>query len=265
MEQNIYNGTIGGPVLNEEGAVHTGRGKYRIQFLGSDNPKEVTKRVAITAVGVVAAILLIATILVGKQPKEFPKFSQLHSSIGLTLEEAAQKVGVKLADMTKTEEGVYKANKTIKLDGVSFDLYFYEERGKCSGFAYIADYTADAKKASKDIYNTLVNMRIKTFDKYPYYMYREDNETYAVSRKNLLNHLENREILLVKETFQLYASDCLEPTKSFMEDLEIKEGGNVLRNVLLYRDKGVTYDPESQRVQLVLSYKVEYEREPLYQ
>lgn len=269
MEQNIYNGTIGGPVLNEEGAVHTGRGKYRIQFLGSDNPKEITKRVAIAAVAVALAVLLIATLLAGKQPNDFPNEIELRNSIGQPLEEAALKVGVKLADMTETEPGVYLSNKGIILDGVAFDLYFYAEDDICSGFAYIADYQADAKKASKDIYNTFVNLRIKSFAQHPELLNEEDREALPeVTRKNIRKHLVDGNNLLVKHTYDY--TPYFENIKPFIEKLEAADdwegrvGEYVVRNAVLYMDKGGTYDPLTQRVQLVLSYRIEPERELLY-
>ena len=263
MEHNTYQGGIGGPQMHDEGAVYSGKGKYQLHFLGTAKPKELTRGVIIAAVAIVLAILAFTTLLAGKQPKDFPYERELRNYIGQSLESAAQKVGANLADMMETEEGVYKVNKRVKLDGVSFDLYFYEEEGMCIGYAYIADYKADVKKASKDIYNALVNMRIKTFDKYPYYMYREDNETYDVTRKNLLAQLENENVLLVKETYLLTEKDLPEPMKSLVEDLNIKRGKKI-RDTVLYADKGVSYDSETQRVQIILSRKIEPRRELKY-
>ena len=254
--------TFGGPIIQEDGAVYTPKG-VQVHVLGVENPKEITKGTVIAVVAILMAIIILATFLAGKQPKDFPYERELRNYIGQSLESAAQKVGANLADMMETEEGVYKVNKRVKLDGVSFDLYFYEEEGMCIGYAYIADYKADTKKASKDIYNALVNMRIETFDKYPYYMYREDNETYDVTRKNLLAQLENENGLLVKETYLLTENNLVEPLKSFVEDLNIKRGKKI-RDTVFYADKGASYDSETQRVQIILSRKIEPRREVKY-
>lgn len=268
MEQNIYNGTIGGPVLNEEGAVQTGHG-YRLQFLGSDNPKEITKRVVIGVVAVALAVLLIATLLGGKQPIDFPDEMILLNAIGQPLEEAALKVGIKLADMTETEPGVYLSNKGIILDGVAFDLYFYAEDGICSGFAYIADYQADVKKASKDIYNTFVNLRIKSFAQFPELLNEEDRENLPeVTRRNIRKHLEDGNNLLVKHTYDY--TPYFENLKPFIEKIEAADdwegrvGEYVVRKAMLYMDKGGAYDALTQRVQLVLSYRIEPDRAGRY-
>lgn len=264
MEQNIYNGTIGGPVLNEEGAVHTGRGKYRIQFLGSDNPKEITKRVAIAAVAVALAVLLIATLLAGKQPNDFPNEIELRNSIGQPLEEAALKVGVKLADMTETEPGVYSANKGIILDNVAFDLYFYAEHGICSGFAYKAEYQAEPKKAARDIYNILVDMRIKEF------VPNGETEPVKITQKALRNELEKDAIFLRRSSSDLTPTAINDPVYVFMrrledlEDWEGRVGEYVTKNAVLYVDKGAGYDPTTQKVQMLFQYRIEPEREVKY-
>ena len=270
QNDNMFQGSLGGPQVIEEGAVQTGWGKYRLQFLGTDKPKEITKRVVIGAVVLVFAILLIATFLGGKQPKDFPDVIELQNSIGQPLEDAALKFGVKVADMSEMEPGVYRSNKTIKLDGVTFVLYFYARDGVCSGFAYIAEYKADVKQASKDIYNTLINLHIKTFDMYTYE--REDNVTYDVTKKNIQKHIGDGNVLFVKHTYHSVASDynLNDPIGMYMVKLEASEdwegrvGEYVTRKAMLYTDKGASYDPEIQRVQLMLSYRVEPEREVKY-
>ena len=266
MDHNIYQGGIGGPQMHDEGAVYSGKGKYQLHFLGTAKPKELTRGVIIAAVAIVLAILAFTTLLAGKQPQDFPHEIELRNAIGETLETAALKVGIKLSDMAETEPGVFRTSYRIKLDGVEFDLYFYENDGKCSGFAYKADYQADVKKASKDIYNALVNMRIKTFNKYPYYQYREDNVTYDVTRKNLRNHLENETVLLVKHPDDLTPSDARDPIRVYMDSLEASEdwegrvGDYITRKAVLYAEKGAAYDKETQRVQLLFSYRIEAER-----
>lgn len=266
QNDNMFQGSLGGPQVIEEGAVQTGWGKYRLQFLGTDKPKEITKRVFIGAVVVVLAILLITTLLGGKQPKDFPDIPELRNSIGQPLEDA---FGVKAAEMTETEPGVYRSNRTIKLDGVTFDLYFYARDGVCSGFAYVADYKADIKTASKDIYNTLVNLHIKTFEADP--NEQENKVTYGVSRKNIQKHLEGGNILQVKDTYHSVASDYNynDPIGMYMVKLEASEdwegrvGEYVTRKAALYVDRGAAYEPESQRVRMMLSYRVEPERDDL--
>lgn len=264
---NMYQGHVYGPVVQEDGAVQTGWGKYRLQFLGSENPKEITKKVVIGVVAFVVAALVITTLLSGKEPKEFPNLIELQNSIGQPLEDAALKFGVKVADMTETEPGVYFSNKGIVHDGVAFDLYFYARDGVCSGFAYVADYKADIKTASKDIYNTLVNLHIKTFEADP--NEQENEVTYDVSRKNIQKHLEGGNILQVKDTYHSVASDYNynDPIGMYMVKLEASEdwegrvGDYVTRRAALYVDRGAAYEPESQRVRLMLSYRVEPERE----
>lgn len=270
QHDNMFQGSIGGPVLQHDGAVQSGRGKYRLQFLGSENPKEITKKVVIGVVALVAALLVITSLLSGKQPKDFPNMIELRNSIGLPLEEAALKAGVKLTDMTEKEPGVFLSNKGIILDNVAFDLYFYARDGVCSGFAYVADYKADPKKASKDIFNTLINLHIKTFDAYP--NVQEGNVTYEVTKRNIQKYLDDGNVLLVKHTYHSVASDYdfNDPVGKYMADLEASEswegrvGEYVTRKAALYVDKGAAYEPESQRVRLVLSYRVEPEREVKY-
>ena len=266
MDQGMHMGNIGGPAFYEEGAAYTGRGKYRLHVLGTQTPKELTRGTIIAGVVIVLAVFLLATFLSGKQPKDFPYEIELINSIGQPVETATLKMGVPAANLAEKEPGVYFANQGIILDGVAFDLYFYEDAGQISGFAYIADYQADAKKAAKDIYNALVNFRIKSFDKYPYYLYREDNVTYEVTRKNLRNHLENEESLLVKYTSDLMPSDLRDPIRVYMDQLEAMEDweGNLIRKAVLYMDKGAAYDPETQRVQMIYSYRIEPVREAKY-
>lgn len=267
MDFNMFQGHTSGPVMVDNGAVRTGIGKFRIHFLGASNPKELTGRVVMIAIAVVLAVLLITSLLAGKEPKDFPNEIEMLNAIGQPLETATLKMGVPAANLTEKEPGVYVANQGIILDGVAFDLYFYEEAGCLSGFAYIADYQADTKKAAKDIYNALVNLRIESFDKYPHYLYREDNVTYEVTRKNLRNHLENEGILLVKQTSDLTPSDLRDPIRVYMDQLEAMEDweGNLIRKAVLYMDKGAAYDPETQRVQVVYSYRIEPVREVKYQ
>ena len=267
MSPSKHQGSISGPVFYQDGAGYAGKGRFFLPILGTDkNPKEITVRVVVVAVVAVLVVFLIASLLAGKEPTEFPYELELMNSIGQPLETAAMKAGVSLTDMVEKEPGVYFANCGFPIDGVAFDLYFYEEGGCLSGFAYIADYQADAKKAAKDIYNTLVNLQIKSFDKYPYYLYREDNETYEVTRKNLRNHLENEGHLLVKHTFNLTPTDSADPVKAYIDALEAAEDweGSVIRRAVLYMDKGAAYDPETQRVQLLYSYRIEPVREVKY-
>lgn len=245
MEQNIYNGTIGGPVLNEEGAVQTGHG-YRLQFLGSDNPKEITKRVVIGVVAVALAVLLIATLLGGKQPKNFPNVIELINAIGQPLEDAVLKVGVKLADMTETEPGVYFSNKGIVHDGVAFDLYFYAEDGICSGFAYKADYQAKPKKATRDIYNILVDMRIKEF------VPNGETDAVKVTLKSLQNELQKETAVRINGG-DIWDIDESDPIKVFMKQLERNGWGHAV----FYIDKGAAYDPETQTVQMIFQHRIE--------
>lgn len=269
MSPNRYKGSTSGPMFYEDGVGYAGKGRFFLPLLGTDkSPKEITLRLVIGAVAVALVVLLVASLLAGKEPTEFPYALELLNSIGQPLETAAMKAGVRIADMVETEPGVYFTNRGFPIDGVAFDLYLYEEAGCLSGFAYIADYQADAKKAAKDIYNALVNLQIKSFDKYPYYLYREDNVTYEVTRKNLRNHLENEESLLVKHTRSSMASDFdyNDPIRVYMDQLEAMEDweGNAFRRAVLYMDKGAAYDPETKRVQLVYSYRVEPVREVKY-
>lgn len=272
MSPNKYKGSISGPVFYEDGAGYAGKGKFFLPILGTDkNPKEITVRVVVIAVVAVLVVFLVASLLAGKEPAEFPYELELMNSIGQPLETAAIKAGVSLADMEEKEPGVYFTNRGFPIDGAAFDLYFYEEDGYLSGFAYIADYQAEPKEAAKDIYNGLVNMGIETFDKYPDHLYREDNVTYEVTRKNLRNHMENEGDLLVKLTFDLTPTDSADPIKAYMDILEAAEdwegrvGEYVTRKAVFYMDKGAAYVQETQRVQIVYSYRIEPVREAKYQ
>lgn len=268
MSLNRHQGNIGGPVFYEDGAGYAGKGRVFLPFLGSEkSPKEITVRVVVIAVALVLAILLITSLLAGKQPTDFPYVIELLNSIGQPLETVTMKAGVSFSDIVEKEPGVYYANCGFPIDGVAFDLYFYEEAGCLSGFAYMADYQAEPKEAAKDIYNGLVNMRIETFDKYPYYLYREDNVTYEVTRKNLRNHLENEESLLVKHTSDLSPSDQRDPIRVYMDQLETMDDweGNLIRRAVFYMDKGAAYDPQTQRVQMIYSYRIEPARAGKYQ
>ena len=269
QNDNMYQGNLGGPTVVEDGAVQTGWGKYRLQFLGSDKPKEISLKVIISVVCVVLAVVLLATFLGGKEPKGFPDEVILRNAIGKPLEEAVLLAGVKVEDLTETEPGEYRTNKTIELDNVNFELYFYAIEGDCSGFAYIADYQADAKKASKDIYNTFVNLGIRHFDQHPEILNDEDREALPnVTKRQIRKYLEEGNLLKVKHTHDLdaYFADL----RTFMDKLEGRpewEGkvdGYLVRRAVLYLDKGGAYDPNTQRVQLVLSYRIEPQRETMY-
>lgn len=237
MQQNMFQGHIHGPAMIDEGAVYTGKGKYRIQFLGSSNPKEITGRVVVISVAVVLIVLLISTLLAGKQPKDFPHEIELRNSIGESLENAAAEAGVKVADMTEIEPGVYLSGRKIKLDGVTFDLYFFGNDGICSGFAYYAEYHADAKKAAKDIVNTFINLRIKTF------VPNGETEPVPINLKNLQTELAKEVPLRIRHSADMTPSDMVIDTAA-----------------VLYMDEGCGYDPETQRLQLVLSYRLEPKR-----
>lgn len=271
MSPSRYQGSISGPVFYEDGAAYAGKGRFFLAALGTNkNPKEITWRVIVIAVAVVLLIFLMASLLAGKESGEFPYELELLNSIGQPLETAAMKVGVSFTNMEETEPGVYFTNRGFPIDGVAFDLYFYEEDGCLSGFAYIADYQAEPNEAAKDIYSALVNMGIETFDKYPDYVYREDNVTYEVTKKNLRNHLKNEEILLVKHTSDRTPADPADSIKAYMDALEAAEdwdgrvGEYVTRKAVLYVDEGAAYDAQTQRVQIVCSYRIEPAREVKY-
>lgn len=237
MDHNLYQGGIGGPQMHDEGAVYSGKGKYQLHFLGTEKPKELTRRVIIAVVAIVLAVLAITTLLAGKQPKDFPYEAKLRNAIGESLEAAAAEAGVKVADMTEIEPGVYLSGRKIKLDGVTFDLYFYGNDGICSGFAYYAEYQADAKKAAKDIGNTFINLQIKTF------VPNGETEPVPVNLKNLQNELAKEVPLRIRHSADMTPSDMVIDTAA-----------------VLYMDEGCGYDPETQRLQLVLSYRLEPKR-----
>ena len=264
MQQGNYQGHVGGPIMYEDGAVYSGKGKYRIDIPGSSIPKEITWRVVIIGIVVALALLMITTLLAGKQPKYFPNEIEMLNAIGQPLVTATLKMGVSPGFLTEKEPGVYFANQGIILDGVAFDLYFYEDAGRLSGFAYIAEYQAEPKKAANDIYNTLINLRITT------YVPSGETESVEVTKKNLREYLEGDNLLKVKATSNFTPSDPNDPIMAYMKALENAgdwEGsvsGYRVRKAMLYQDKGATYDPKSQKVQLVLSYRIEPEREVKY-
>lgn len=261
QHDNMYQGTVGGPVLQHDGAVQTGRGKYRLQFLGSDNPKEITRNVVIAAVVVLLAIIVFATVLGGKQPKNPPYEVELRNAISQSLDEAALKVGVKTSEMTETEPGVYRSNKQIKLDGVIFDLYFYEEKGKLSGFAYIADYQADKKQAAKDICDTFINLGMTSFAP------EGEEHTVEINLKYLKEELAKDQVLRIWRTSNLRTDIANDPVNMYMKELEESEdwegrvGEYLVRKAELYLDEGCEYDPKTQNLKLVLSYRIEPLRE----
>lgn len=266
MSPSKHQGSISGPVFYQDGAGYAGKGRFFLPILGTDkNPKEITVRVVVVAVVAVLVVFLIASLLAGKEPTEFPYELELMNSVGQPLETAAMKVGVSFSNMEETEPGVYFTNCGFPIDGVAFDLYLYEEAGCLSGFAYIAEYQADAKEAAKDIYNGLVNLGIETF------VPTGETESVSVTRRNLQRELEKEKIfLLVKHTSDITPVDSKDPVKVYMDALEAAEdwegrlGEYVVRKAVLYLDEGASYDPNTQKVQLVLSYRIEPEREVKY-
>lgn len=255
--------TFGGPIIQEDGAVYTPKG-VQVHVLGAENPKEITKGTVIAVVAILMAIIILATFLAGKQPKDFPYELELRNSIGQPLETVTMKAGVAFSDIVEKEPGVYYANCGFPIDGVAFDLYFYEEDGKLSGFAYIADYQAEPKEAAKDIYNALINLGIETF------IPTGQTESVSVTRRNLRKELNNESVFLVKQTSDITPVDSRDPQKAFIDSLEAAEdwegrvGEYVTRKATLYLDKGASYEPETQKVQLVLSFRIEPQREEKY-
>ncbi len=261
MYQDMQQGHIGGPAFYNEGAVYTGKGKYRIQFLGSDNPREVTKRVVIVAVAVVLAIILVATFLAGKDPTRFPYETKLHSAIGQPMEKALVNAGLKTAELTETDTGVYTLEDDVKIDGVPFDLQLYVDDGVLSGFAYTTEYEADTKKAAKDIYNILVDLRIDS------YTLEDGAEPIEVNRKTLREYLGQGNDLQIKTGVDITPSELVGALRQYLETLETSEDweGNVhgylVRPALLYLDENIAYIQDTNTVKIQISYRVEAERE----
>lgn len=261
MSPNRYKGSTSGPMFYEDGVGYAGKGRFFLPLLGTDkNPKEVTLRLVLGAIAVVLIILLVASLLAGKQPKNIPYEMEMLLSIGEPLESVALKIGVKPENMTETKPGTYFSSCGFPIDGVTYDLYFYVEEGKVAGFDYRAEYQADAKKAAKDIYNGLVNLGIEKFVPYG------ETEPVTVTRRNLQTELNKEKVFLVKYTTDLTPTDANDPMRVYMDALEAADdwegrvGEYVTRKAVLYRDEGASYDPETQKVQLILSYRIEPER-----
>ena len=265
MSPSKHQGSISGPVFYQDGAGYAGKGRFFLPILGTDKtPKEITVRVVVIAIVAVLVVFFVASLLAGKEPAEFPYELELLNSIGQPLETAAMKTGVSLADMEETEPGVYFTNSGFPIDGVAFDLYFYEEDGCLSGFAYIAEYQADTKEAAKDIRNALLNLDIETF------VPTGETQPVSVNRRNLQRELDKETTFLVKRTSDITPVDSRDPMKAYLDALEAAEdwegrlGEYVVRKAVFYIDRGASYDPETQKVQLVLSYRIEPQREEIY-
>jgi len=262
MSPSKHQGSISGPVFYQDGAGYAGKGRFFLPILGTDkNPKEITVRVIVVAVAAVLVVFLVASLLAGKEPAESPYEVELMNSVGQPLETAAMKAGVSLTEMVEKEPGVYFTNRGFPIDGVAFDLYFYEEGGCLSGFAYIAEYQADTKEATKDIRNALLNFDIETF------VPTGEAEPVSVNRRNLQRELDKEKPFLVKQTSNITPVDSRDPMKAYLDALEAAEdwegrlGEYVVRRAVFYVDRGASYDPETQKVQLVLSYRIEPQRD----
>lgn len=267
MDFNMFRGHVYGPEIVDNGAVHTGWGKFRIHFLGSSNPKELTRRVIIIVVAVALAVLLITTLLAGKEPTNVPYETKLRNAIGQPMEAALVNAGLKTEKLTETEAGVYALEGGVKVDGIQFDLRLYTDDGVLSGFDYTAQYQADAGKAAKDIYNILVDLGMDS------YTLEEATaqQPAKISRKAIREHLEQGNDLLIKDNgVNITQSGLVGALKQYFETLEASESwegkvhGYLVRPAQLYLDRDVSYMQETKTVKIQLSYKVEAERESTY-
>lgn len=246
MNKNMQQGKISGPQMYQDGAVYSGWEKFRMSFMGSSNPKEITGRVVIIALVIVLAVFIIASILAGKEPKPFPYSAELQNAIGQKIEIAAQIVGVDSTDLTEIEPGVYSTNCGFPVGSVAYDLHFYTSSGMLSGFAYVAEYQAQPKEAAKEIYDAFINMNANMR---------------GISVKSLKEELDKEIPYQYAQTTEIIPSD--ENAQKFEggEDWEYRVDEYVTREAMLYVDRSVSYDPTTQKVHLVYSYKIEPKRE----
>lgn len=261
MQHNMFQGHINGPVMAEEGAVYTGKGKYRLQFLGSSNPKELTRRAIIIAAVLVLAVLLAATLLAGRDPSEIPYVIQLNNAMGQPLDNALVNAGLKTAGLTEIQPGVYAVDVDVKVDGIQFDLQLYVDEGVLCGFAYTAEYEADARKAAKDIYNFSSSAGIDA------YAPVDGAEPVEISKKMLLEYLnQGKDILIEPDPVNITPSALSGALRQYLEELESAEDweGNVhgylVRPAQIYMDRKITYTQDTSTVKILISYSIAAEQ-----
>ena len=261
MYQDMQQGHIGGPVFFEEGAEYTGKGKYRLHFLGSSNPREITKWVVIVVVAAVLAVLLAATLLSGREPSVIPYETKLWNTMGQPLENALVNAGLKTAEIKEIQTGIYVVDVDVKADGVPFDLHLYVENGVLSGFAYTAEYGADVRKAAKDICNIASAIAIDS------YVPVEGAEPVEISRKTILEHLkQGKDLRIEPDGVNVTPTDLVGALRGYLDDLETSEDweGNVhgylVRHAQVYLDGSIAYMQDTNTVKMQISYRVEAER-----
>lgn len=253
------------PMFEDEGALHYSRGKFILSVSGVQKDKQVSERARniaiVSAVIVVIAILAITTVLAGKEPTNIPYEIELRSAIGQPMENALVNAGLKSAKLTETAAGVYTVEEDIKVDGIPFDLQLYVDDGALCGFAYTAEYEADAKKAAKDIYNILVDLRIDS------YTLEDGAEPIAVNKKVLRNHLEEGKDLLIENGMNVTPSELVGALRSYLQTLETSENwegsvhGYLVRPAQVYMDRSVAYEQHTNTVKMQISYMVEVQRD----
>lgn len=251
------------PMFEDEGALHYSRGKFLLSISGVKKDKQVSERVRniaiVSAVVVVIAILVIATILAGHQANRVPYEIQLRESLGQPIENVAKNMELDIGDFEQVSPGVYSLKDGCRLSGVPFSitLHFGEKDALLNGFEYLAEYDAGISKAASDLYKIAIDLRMDITKP-------EGLDGIKLTRGGLKDHFKNNALSVqYSSNFTPFAGNSAEQYLRQLEaseDWEGRVGEYLTKNAVYYEDIDVKYTPESERVYIRIAYVIEPDR-----
>lgn len=251
------------PMFEDEGALHYTWGKFILSVSGVEKKKEVTQKARniaiVSAVVVVIALLVLATIIAGHQANSMPYKHLLSESIGQPLEAIAADLELSVDTFEQQQPGVYTVKEGCELSGIPFGITLYfGENAELTGFTYLTEYKANVNKAATDLYKLAIDFRVNS-------LAQEELADADLTVRGLKKQFADGE-------FALRVEHNSSPTYSesqvykYLRQAEASEnwpgrvGTYVTVSAMLYEDIVMCYTPETEMVSVEVSYSVEPDR-----
>ncbi len=254
------------PMSYNGGAHFMGLFKVGIPVSGTEKEEKASGRsvtfIVITLVAVLAAFGILAHFL-GSYGDVLP--FQEDITIGMTQfevfksKDVAKLIRKNGGSLEEVSSGVYKI-ENVKSMRMQFDVYLkFDANNRLCGLEYVSEYTADAKKAAKDIADLTESLNMAAVKV-------ADGTEVLASKSSLREHIGLNSGISV-DTYYLAATNII--VNEYLRALEVGEdwpgrvNGYLVRKACCYMDMDINYNTENEQMWMRIAFVAEADRDGL--